>query len=35
MHHVQLDLSHDNFYCQVTGFHMLSEEYYEASSSLA
>ncbi len=31
MQHVQLDLSHDNFYCPVTGFHMLSEEHYEAS----
>jgi len=31
MHHVQLDLSHDNFYCPVTGFHMLSEEHYDAS----
>ena len=31
MHHVQLDLSHDNFYCPATGFHMLSAEHYEAS----
>jgi hypothetical protein len=31
MYHVQLDLSPDNFYCPVTGFHMLRAEYYEAS----
>lgn len=31
MQHVQLDLSHDNFYCPVTGFHMLSKDHYEAS----
>ena len=31
MHHVQLDLNHDNFYCPATGFHMLSAEHYEAS----
>ena len=30
MQHVQLDLSHDNFYCPATGFHMLSAEHYEA-----
>ena len=33
MHHVQLDLNHDNFYCPATGFHMLSAEHYEASSA--
>jgi hypothetical protein len=31
MYHVQLELSHDNFYCPVTGFHMLSAEHYEPS----
>ena len=31
MHHVQLDLSHDNFYCPATGFHMLSKDHYEPS----
>lgn len=31
MHHVQLNLDHDNFFCPVTGFHMLSEEHYEPS----
>ena len=31
MHHVQLDLNHDNFYCPATGFHILSAEHYEAS----
>ena len=31
MHHVQLVLSHDNFYCQATDFYVLSEEHYDAS----
>lgn len=31
MHHIQLDLNHDNFYCPATGFHMLSEEHYKPS----
>ena len=31
MHHVQLDLSYDNFYCQVPGFHVVSAKHYEPS----
>ena len=31
MHHVQLDLNHDYFYCPATGFLNLNSAYYEAS----
>lgn len=31
MHHVQLYLNHDIFYCPATGFHILIAEHYEAS----